>query len=79
MKKVDQTMPPSSSALAVYFFCNRNQKNKPPKPRAMTAILNGELIGTRTASNVHSMNFATGVMISCVFMGPKFGTKISNR
>ena len=72
-------MPPSSSALAVYFFCNRNHKNKPPKPSAMTAMLNGELIGTRMVSNVHSMNFATGVMISCVFMVPKFGTKISNR
>lgn len=71
-------MPPSFSALAVYFFCNRNHKNNPPKPRAMTAMLNGELIGTRMVSNVHSMNFATGVMISCVFMVPKFGTKISN-
>jgi hypothetical protein len=44
----------------------------------MTPELKGELMGTRKVSNVHSINFATGVMISCVFISAKFGAKISN-
>lgn len=72
-------MPPSFSAFSVYFFCMRNQKNKPTNPKITTLVLNGDPIGTNTVSNVHSINFATGVMTSCVFMGAKFGTKIHNR
>jgi len=69
-------MVPSCFAFSVYFFCKRNQNAKPTKPRATTAVFIGDAMGTNRFSKVHSMNFATGVMISCVFMLRKFGVKI---
>ena len=56
----NQTIPPSCSASSVYFFCNRSQKNSPTNPNAITLMLKGELIGTKTVSKVHSINLATG-------------------
>ena len=69
-------MVPSRFAFSVNFFCKRNQNANPTNQRMMTLMFIGEAMGTSTFSKVHSMNFATGVRISCVFMLRKFAPKI---
>jgi hypothetical protein len=69
-------MVPSRFAFSVYFFWVRSQNANPTKPSKTTAVFMGDEIGTNTFSKVHSMNLATGVRISCVFMLRKFAPKI---
>ena len=81
MKEVRKELDDAAFFLGLgrVLFLQPQPQEQPAETKGDTAMLKGELIGTRMVSNVHSMNFATGVMISCVFMVPKFGTKISNR